>query len=87
MTLRPGRPPAGSSIANAVLNPRHVSGKCLELPTFEPIVRSMGHGSLLEDTAVIDDLAALAALLGREHWRVEAVTVRLHVLRMAVSQP
>ncbi len=45
----------------------------------------MGHGSLLEDTSVIDDLGALAALLGREHWRIEAVTVRLHVLRMAVG--
>lgn len=45
----------------------------------------MGHGSLLQDNPVTDDLAALVGLLGREHWRIEAVTVRLHVLRMAVS--
>lgn len=32
-----------------------------------------------------DDVATLVALLGREHWRIESVTVRLHVLRMAVS--
>jgi hypothetical protein len=45
----------------------------------------MGHGLLLPDTPVIDDLESLAPVLSREHWRVEAVTVRLHVLRMAVS--
>ncbi len=32
-----------------------------------------------------DDLLLLATLLNREHWRVESVTVRLHVLRMAVN--
>lgn len=31
-----------------------------------------------------DDLTTLAAVLGREHWRIETVTVRLHVLRMAI---
>ena len=32
-----------------------------------------------------NDLATLVTLLGREHWRVESVTVRLHVLRMAIG--
>lgn len=45
----------------------------------------MGHGTLDLVGTVIDDLADLPAALGRAHWRVEAVTVRLHVLRMAVS--
>lgn len=34
---------------------------------------------------MIDDLADLPSALGRAHWRVEAVTVRLHVLRMAIG--
>ena len=32
-----------------------------------------------------NELSTLATLLGREHWRVESVTVRIHVLRMAIS--
>lgn len=44
----------------------------------------MGSTALLTTPAMTDDLPTLATLLNREHWRVESVTVRLHVLRMAV---
>ena len=45
----------------------------------------MGNGTLLHATPMTHDLGTLVSLLGREHWRVEAVTVRLHVLRMAIG--